>query len=145
MCIRDRYQRRVHGIRTIKMPIQYALIAKDKDTILAEYTDYSGNFQQLVRQLMAKLRPSAKQTFEAGNTSFHCLADGKLVFICMTDAAMKKAKAYKFLEEIKKRFYDTYQQDQISTAISFGLPFAEQLRASMVRFSQSRRTSSTTT
>lgn len=48
------------------MSIQYALIAKNRDTILAEYTEFSGNFQQLVRQLMAKLKPGAKQTFEAG-------------------------------------------------------------------------------
>lgn len=48
------------------MSIQYSLIAKDKEVILAEYTEFSGNFQQLVRQLMPKLRSNAKQTFEAG-------------------------------------------------------------------------------
>ena len=50
----------------------------------------------------------------------------------MTDASMKKAKAYNFLEEIKKRFYNAYQQHQIETAISYGLPFEDQLRAAMV-------------
>ena len=31
------------------MTIFYSLVAKDKDTILAEYTEHSGNFQQLTR------------------------------------------------------------------------------------------------
>ena len=48
------------------MSIQYALVAKDRETVLAEHTEFSGNFQQLVRQLMLKLKPGAKQTFEAG-------------------------------------------------------------------------------
>lgn len=48
------------------MSVQYALVAKDKETVLAEYTEYSGNFQLLVKQLMIKLKPGAKQTFEAG-------------------------------------------------------------------------------
>ena len=48
------------------MSIQYSLIAKDRATMLAEYTEFSGNFQQLVRQLMPKLKSNTKQTFEAG-------------------------------------------------------------------------------
>ena len=48
------------------MSIQYVMVAKDKNVVLAEYTDFSGNFQQLARQLMPKLKPGAKQTFEAG-------------------------------------------------------------------------------
>ena len=34
-----------------EMTIFYSLVAKDKDTILAEYTEHSGNFQQLTHQL----------------------------------------------------------------------------------------------
>lgn len=55
------------------MSIQYAMIAKDKSTVLAEYTEFSGNFQQLARQLMPKLKSGAKQTFEAGTYFFGLL------------------------------------------------------------------------
>jgi hypothetical protein len=48
------------------MSILYALVAKDRDIVLSEYTEFSGNFQQLIRQLMLKLRPNARQTFENG-------------------------------------------------------------------------------
>ena len=44
--------------------ILYALVGKDRDVVLAEFTDFSGNFQQLCRQLMLKLKPNARQTFE---------------------------------------------------------------------------------
>ena len=50
----------------------------------------------------------------------------------MTDASVKKMKAYKFLEGIKKKFYDTYQKEQISAAIAYGLPFGDKLRNAMV-------------
>ena len=66
------------------------------------------------------------------STSFHCLADGNLVFICMTDASVKKTKAYKFLDTIKQKFYNTFQKEQIETAIAYGLPFTEHLRGAMV-------------
>ena len=49
------------------MSILYTLIAKDRDTVLSEYTEFSGNFQQLSRQLMLKLKPNSKQTFETGS------------------------------------------------------------------------------
>ena len=121
------------------MSIQYSLIAKDKEVVLVEYKEFSGNFQQLVRQLMPKLKSNSKQTFEAGkykdnnfSTSFHCLTDGNLQFICMTDSSVKKVKAYKFLDSIKQKFYSTFQMNQINTAIAYGLPFIEELRNGMV-------------
>ena len=46
--------------------IVYGLVARDRNVILAEYTDFSGNFQQLVRQLLPKLQPDSKQSYETG-------------------------------------------------------------------------------
>ena len=50
----------------------------------------------------------------------------------MTDASVKKMKAYKFLEGVKQKFHDTYQPDQIKAAIAYSLPFTEQLRGAIV-------------
>ena len=38
------------------MSIFYALIAKNFDLILSEYTDYTGNFQQITRMLLYKIK-----------------------------------------------------------------------------------------
>ena len=38
------------------MSIFYSLIAKNYDLILSEYTDYTGNFQQITRILLYKLK-----------------------------------------------------------------------------------------
>ncbi len=51
------------------MTIQYAMVAKEQSQPLSEYTDYSGNFRQVVPQLLEKLRPGARQTFEAAKYS----------------------------------------------------------------------------
>lgn len=42
------------------MSIFYALIAKNYDLILSEYTDYTGNFQQITRMLLYKIKMNIK-------------------------------------------------------------------------------------
>ena len=60
------------------------------------------------------------------------MTEDNLVFLCMTDASVKKIKAYKFLEAIKQKFYNTFQKDQIKNAVAYGLPFVEQIKGTMV-------------
>ena len=44
------------------MSLFYALIAKSFDIVLCEYTDYSGNFQQISRMLLRKIQKNTKLT-----------------------------------------------------------------------------------
>ena len=37
------------------MPIYFALVGKNKDTVLAEYTSYEGNFQKYAIELMTRI------------------------------------------------------------------------------------------
>ncbi len=61
------------------------------------------------------------------------MSEDNLIFICMTDASVKKARAYKFLETIKEKFRNTYDKQQIDNAIPYGLEaFGEQLRTTIV-------------
>lgn len=46
------------------MSILYALIAKEPDVVLCEYTDYSGNFQQITRILLRKIKKESKYTID---------------------------------------------------------------------------------
>jgi hypothetical protein len=42
------------------MSIIYALIARSSDVVLCEHTDYAGNFQQITRVLMRKIKKNMK-------------------------------------------------------------------------------------
>ncbi len=49
------------------MSIIYALVAKEKNKILADYTDYGGNFEQLVLRLLNKVSEDHRSTFSYNN------------------------------------------------------------------------------
>ena len=49
---------------TLLMSILYSLISKDLGVVLSEYTEYSGNFQQITRMILKKVHPNTKYTIE---------------------------------------------------------------------------------
>jgi hypothetical protein len=46
------------------MSIIYSLIAKNSDIVLCEYTEYKGNFQQISRVVMRKMKKNTKYSIE---------------------------------------------------------------------------------
>jgi hypothetical protein len=46
------------------MSIIYALIARASDVVLCEHTEYAGNFQQISRILLRKIKKGAKYSIE---------------------------------------------------------------------------------
>jgi hypothetical protein len=45
------------------MSIVYTLICKGSDKVLCDYTDFQGNFEQISRNLLRKVQPDARATF----------------------------------------------------------------------------------
>ena len=45
------------------MSIIYAIIARDQDLILTDYSEYSGNFEQITLKLLKKTRPDSIASF----------------------------------------------------------------------------------
>jgi hypothetical protein len=46
------------------MSIIYALIAKSSDVVLVEHTEHTGNFQQISRVLLRKIKKGSKYSIE---------------------------------------------------------------------------------
>ena len=46
------------------MSIIYSLVAKNPDVVLTEYTEYKGNFQQISRIVMRKMKKNASFSIE---------------------------------------------------------------------------------
>lgn len=45
------------------MSIVYTLICKGSGKVLCEFTDYQGNFEQISRNLLRKVQPDTRATF----------------------------------------------------------------------------------
>ena len=46
------------------MSIIYALISKDFDCVLCEYSEFTGNFQQITRIILRKISSDSKKTID---------------------------------------------------------------------------------
>ena len=79
------------------MPIYYAIVSKKNNIVLSEFTDYSGNFQQYTMQLMSRIEPDSKKTFELEDFNFHYINEDGISVLCMTDKASQKKLAFAFL------------------------------------------------
>ncbi len=107
------------------MSIYYALVVRQQQTVLSEYTEYSGNFQQTVRELFKLIERDTKKSFQAQQYFFHCLDEDGITFICMAGEDIERKMAYRFLYDLKKTFFHSYTAEEINKARSYELEFAE--------------------
>ena len=115
------------------MTIFYALIAKGKNIILAEYTEYGGNFQQYTMQLMQRIEQDTKKTFELEDLLFHYINEDGLTILCMSDKTMQKKIAFAFMQDLRKTLLATYQAREIENARAYQLStFTDKIREKMV-------------
>ena len=99
------------------MPIYYALVAKDEEnTILTDYTQYSGNFQRVAADLMTKITRNSMKTFETEDYSFHYINEEGISVLCMTDQKYNRKQAFSFLQEIKKALTNKYSTRDLERA-----------------------------
>ena len=129
------------------MSIFYALIAKNYDLILSEYTDYTGNFQQITRMLLYKIKINITKYNNNNNHSmfriqydnyiYNYLIKDNLLFLCMTfndhinynNSQMNKFSIndnnqniiYAFLFDVKKFFGTEYTEQEIEKLKSYEL------------------------
>ncbi len=115
------------------MTIFYAVIAKKKNIILCEYTEYSGNFQQYTMQLISRIEPESKKTFELEEFFFHYINEDGLTVLCMTDKTIQKKVPFAFMQDLKKTLLSTYNPREIENAKAYQLTtYTEKIREKMV-------------
>ena len=100
------------------MSILYALIAKNLDIVLCEYSEYNGNFQQITRMLLRKVQPNRRFTIEYDNYKYHYINQDNITYLCMT-SNFPEDIAFGFLIDVQKQFIETYDYDKILSATSY--------------------------
>ena len=115
------------------MSIFYVLIAKRNDMILVDYTEYSGNFQQITIDLMKQIQPETNKTYELADYLFHYINEDGLTVLCMTSKDIQKKLAFAFLVDVRKRLFDFYAPHELQNARAFGLKtFQSELKEKVV-------------
>ena len=118
------------------MTILYSLISREK-TVLAEYTNASGNFPTITRVLLGKIpeNEDGKMSYVYDNHVFHYIVDNRIIYLCMCDEADKRRIPFSFLEDMKQRFNDIYgEQAFTAIAFAFNAEFSPILKQRMEHF-----------
>ena len=117
------------------MPIFYSLIAKNYDLILSEYTDYTGNFQQITRILLYKLKLIGQNKADNlfcipyDNYQFNYIITDDLLYLCMSykdnmnisqkNYLNENILIYAFLFDLRKFFLTQYNFEDIQKSHSY--------------------------
>lgn len=115
----------------------YALVVRDPDIVLAEYSRAQGNFPQITRQLLPNLPRSGKNSFNYNESyAFHYIAQQNMIFMCLAESAFPKRICFSFLSEVQGLFLQKYSE-VVNTVIAFGVnaEFSEVLKSKMQWFS----------
>lgn len=119
------------------MPLIYSLISRGK-TVLAEYTDSSGNFPTVTRVLLAKIPlEDGRMSYVYNKYIFHYLVQDGIIYLCMADEEMNRRIPFMFLDDIKGRFLTKYG-GKAQTAIAFAMneEFQHELKLQMEYYNE---------
>ncbi|XP_031839565.1 vesicle-associated membrane protein 7 [Nomia melanderi] len=122
------------------MPIMYCVVSRGL-TVLAKFASCDGNFEEVTEKVLAKISPqNDKMTYSQGPYLFHYISNNNIIYMCITDDAFQRSRAFLFLTEIKRRFLAMYGQGaQTAVAYSMNSEFSKILANEMRYYSESNR------
>lgn len=112
------------------MSLFYSLISKNYEIVLGEYTNHTGNFQQITRILLYKLKEKHYPigVIKYNKYLYSYITEGNLIFLCISDTFdnendipmndnnyIQKKKndlnlIFSFLTDVKTSFYSKYDE-----------------------------------
>ena len=120
------------------MSIFYSLISKNFNIILSEYTNYTGNFQQITRILLYKLKNKYNNIgiIRYNKYIYSYIIEEKLIYLCISDnkddddmnikdniyLQIKQKEIniiFSFLDDLKKYFHSRYSNLRIEQMKSY--------------------------
>ena len=114
------------------MSIIQCLIGRRSDIVLVEFTDYVGNFQQISRQLLRKLKNENILSIDYEDHLFYYIKENEFTYMCLCEK--ESNNIYSFLNDVKKKFVDTYDLDKVKSASSYQLQEFESSMKEIVEF-----------
>lgn len=125
------------------MSILYALIAKDAGIVLSEFTEYSGNLQQITRIVLRKIQTNTKHTIEYDRFKYHYINEYNITYLCMTEN-FPEYLAFAFLTDVQKSFIQKYDYDKIASFCAYQLSEFDKTLSSLITYYNSCPTKTNT-
>ena len=136
------------------MSIIYTFIARDKKIILSDYTEYSGNFQQISLIILNKVNKNKKCSLEYNeyenflkyffSYNFYYEDERDLTYLCICKN-LNEDVAFSFLNDLKKSFLKKYDHNIIQGAYAYQLrDFVEEMK-NLIKFYEENPNHSKTT
>ena len=89
------------------MSFIYSLISKG-DSVLCEYTDFKGNFQQITRIILQKgIKQNSKYIIKYDKYTIHYINENSITFLLL-DEEVKDNIAFSFLNDLKSEILKNY-------------------------------------
>ena len=111
------------------MEIIYTLISRSSKIILCDYTEYSGNFQQISLLLLPKVKKKTKCEIIYDEYKFFSEDEKDITILCM-GKNIETELAFNYISDIKKKFFLSFDYNsQIKNAFSYELKeFSEEIK-----------------
>jgi hypothetical protein len=103
-----------------KVSIIYTLIARSSKIVLVDYTEYSGNFQQISLMMLNRIKKNSKCEIQYNEYKFFYEDDNDITFLCMGEN-LDTDVVFSYLSDLKKSFLTTYEMRIIQNAYSYQL------------------------
>jgi hypothetical protein len=114
------------------MSIISGLIAKHPDVVLCEHSDFMGNFRQITRIILQKLKPNCKYSIDYEKYKFFYINENKITYLCLTEG-ISSSTAFSFLEDLKKKILNTYKNEELLSFKEYQLNgFTDELKGLIV-------------
>ncbi|EDQ89266.1 uncharacterized protein MONBRDRAFT_37114 [Monosiga brevicollis MX1] len=114
----------------------YALVARD-NTILAEFTENSGNFTTVTQSILDKIPNSdQRRTYVYDRYLFHYVREDGIVYLCLADESFGRRAPFAFLAQIMKDFKPYKSASKSSIAYALNREFAPVLKRQMAAFNK---------
>ncbi|GLJ21338.1 hypothetical protein SUGI_0392400 [Cryptomeria japonica] len=99
----------------------YSFVARGT-VVLAEFTEFTGNFTSIAAQCLQKLPASNnKFTYNCDNHTFNYLVEDGFAYCVVADETVGRQLPMAFLERIKEDFKRRYGGGKADTAVAHGL------------------------
>ena len=104
----------------MSLSIIYALVARNSKIILADYTEYSGNFPQAILKLLSVLKKdTVGQISYSPYTVFY--EDSDDITYLILAVFIRVEVAFSFFSDMKKKFLSQYELSRVNNAFSYYL------------------------
>ena len=104
------------------MPIIYALISKDCDSIISEFSNYQGNYFQIMRILLTKIKASKntanyREIKYCTHYNVSLLIENNLYYLILSENDVSTEIIFSLIYDIKNKLLNTYNYNDIINQI----------------------------